>query len=87
MKYVTFESVLEEYDYQIEDKCFEMDLLSYKASFDSYIKSHYQAIRKQNRSKFVEAVQERKIHSTLKRRNLNSRQKILHGNGKEQVQG
>ncbi len=41
LQYVAFESVLEEYDYQDENKWFEKDLLAFKASSDPDTMYHY----------------------------------------------
>jgi hypothetical protein len=57
LQYVAFESVLEEYDYQDEDKWCETDLLAFKASTDPDTMYHHQAMREPDRNKFVEAMQ------------------------------
>ncbi len=45
LQYVAFESLLEEYDYQDEDKWCETDLLAFKASSDPDTMYHHQAMR------------------------------------------
>ena len=52
LQYVTFESLLEEYDYQDEDKWCETDLLAFKASSDPDTMYHHQAMRVPDRNKF-----------------------------------
>ncbi len=58
MQYTAFESLLEVYDYQDEDKWCEMDLLAFKASTDPDTTYHHQAIREPDRNKFLEAMQD-----------------------------
>jgi hypothetical protein len=57
LQYVAFESLLEEYDYQDEDKWCEKYLLAFKASTDPYTMYHHQAMREPDRKKCVEAMQ------------------------------
>ncbi len=58
MQYNAFKSLLEEYDYQDEDKWCEMDLLTFKASTDPDTMYHHQAMREPDRNKFLEAMQD-----------------------------
>jgi hypothetical protein len=62
---VAYESLLEEYDYQDEDKWCETDLLAFKASSDPDTMYHHQAMREPDRNKFLKAMQEH-THSSRK---------------------
>ncbi len=50
LQYVAFESLLEEYDFQDEEKWCETDLLAYKASSDPDTMYHHQAMREPHRN-------------------------------------
>ncbi len=52
LQYVAFESLLEEYDYQDEDRWCETELLAFKASTDPDTMYHHQAMREPDRNKF-----------------------------------
>ncbi len=58
MQYTAFETLLEVYDYQDEDKWCESDLLAFKASTDPDIMYRHQAMREPDRNKFFEAMQD-----------------------------
>ena len=58
LQYTAFESLLEEYDYQDEDKWCETDLLAFKASTDPDTMYHHQAMREPDRNKFLKAMQD-----------------------------
>jgi hypothetical protein len=58
LQYTAFESLLEEYDYQDEDKWCEMNLLAFKTSTDFDTMYHHQAMREPDRNKFLKAMQD-----------------------------
>ncbi len=58
LQYTAFESLLEEYDYQDEDKWCETDLIAFKASTDPDTMYHHQAMKEPDRNKFLKAMQD-----------------------------
>ncbi len=75
MQYTAFESLLEEYDYQDEDKWCEMDLLAFKASTDPDTMYHHQAMKEPDRNKFLKAMQD-ECTAHYKEEHTNSSRKL-----------
>ena len=69
LEYVSFESILEPYDYDDMNKWCEQDLIAYKASSDPDTMYYHQAMREPDKEKFQEAIQ-KECNDHLKETNL-----------------